>query len=105
MGSSPRPPPPPPWVGDFANLRSISLQDWWDRGKELLKRLALQHCSRAHNDRCFPRSVLSALASHLKGKIDDGSVRLLPVNERVLAQLASLDLTEAERARVRSRVK
>ena len=44
-------------------------------------------------------------ASHLKGKIDDGTVSLLPVYERVLAQLAAFDLTEAEGARIRCRVK
>ena len=51
------------------------------------------------------RSVLSALACHLKGRIDDGVVSLMPVYERVLGQLAAFDLTEAEGARVRSRVK
>lgn len=44
-------------------------------------------------------------ASHLKGKIDDGTVSLLPVYERVLAQLAAFDLTEAEGTRIRSLVK
>lgn len=44
-------------------------------------------------------------ASHLEGKIDDGTVSLLPVYERVLAQLAAFDLTEAEGTRIRSRVK
>ena len=43
-----------------------------------------------------------ALACHLKGRIDDGVVSLMPVYERVLAQLASFDLTEAEGARVHS---
>ena len=36
---------------------------------------------------------------------DDGVVFLMPVYERVLTQLASFDLTEAEGARVRSHVK
>ena len=82
-----------------------SLQDWWDRGKEHLESLAVRHCSGAHSERSLSRSVLSALACHLKGRIDDGVVSLMPVYERVLAQLASFDLTEAERARVRSRFK
>ena len=47
----------------------------------------------------------SALACHLKGKIDDGVVSLMPVYERVVAQLTSFDLTEAEGAWVRSRVR
>ena len=82
-----------------------SFQDWWDRGKEHLKSLALRHCSGAHSERSVSRSVLSALACYLKGRIDDGVVSLMPVYERVLAQLASFYLTEAERGRVRSRVK
>ena len=82
-----------------------SLRHWWDRGKEHLKSLAVRHCSGAHNERSMSRSVLSALACHLKGRIDDGVVSLMPVYERVLAQLASFDLTEAKGRRVRSRVK
>ena len=62
-----------------------SLQDWWDRGKEHLESLAVRHCSGAHNERSLSRSVLSALACHLKGRIDDRVV--------------------SEGARVRSRVK
>ena len=62
-----------------------SLQDWWDRGKEHIKGLAVHHCSGAHNERSLSRSVLSALACQLKGRI----------NDRVVS----------EGARVRSRVK
>ena len=80
-------------------------QDWWDRGKEHLKSLAVRYCSGAHNKRSLSRSVLSALFCHLKGRIDDGIVLLMPVYERVLVQLASFDPTEAEGARVRSRFK
>ena len=78
-------------VGDFwPRWRSrepsfSSLQNWWDRGKEHLKSLAVRHCSGAHNERSLSHSVLSALACHLKGRIDDGVV--------------------SEGARVRSRVK
>ena len=82
-----------------------SLPDWWDRGKEHLKSLAVHHCSGTHNERSLSRSVLSALVCHPKGRIDYGFVSLMPVYERLLAQLASFDLTEAEGARVRSRVK
>ena len=81
------------------------LQNWWDGGKGHLKSLAVRHCSGAHNKRSLSRSVLSALVCHLKGRINDGIFSLMPVYERVLAQLASFDLTEAEGARVRSRVK
>ena len=47
-----------------------TLQHWWDRGKEHLKSLAVRHCSGAHNERYLSRSVLSSLASHLKGRIE-----------------------------------
>ena len=52
-------------------LSFSSLQHWWDRGKEHLKSLAVRHGSDAHNERSLSRSVLSALACHLKGRIDD----------------------------------
>ena len=82
-----------------------SFQHWWDRGKEHLKSRVVRHCSGAHNKRSLSRSVLSAFACHLKGRIDDRVVSRMPVYEQVLAQLPSFDLTEAEGARVRSRVK
>ena len=82
-----------------------SLQHWWDRGKEHLKSLAVCHCSGAHDERSLPCPVLSVLSCHLKRRIDDGVVSLMPVYERALAQLASFDLNEAEGTRVSSRVK
>ena len=47
-----------------------TLQHWWDRCKEHLKRLAVRHCSGAHDERSLSRSVLSALACHLKDRIE-----------------------------------
>ena len=82
-----------------------SLRHWWGRGEEHLKSLAVRHCSGAHNERPLSRSIFSALACHLKSRIDDGVVSLMPVYDLLLAQLASFNLTEAEGARVRSRVK
>ena len=43
-------------------------------------------CSGAHNERPLSRSVLSALACHLKGRIDDGVVSL---RERGFAPVSS----------------
>ena len=83
----------------FSSLRH------WDQGKEHLKSLVVRHCSGAHNERSLSCSVLSALACHLKGRINDGVVSLMPVYEQVLAQLPSFDLTEAEGVQVRSCVK
>ena len=39
--------------------------------------LAVRHCSGAHYERSLSRSVLSALACHLKGRNDDGVVSLM----------------------------
>ena len=65
----------------------------------------VHHYSGAHNESSLWRSVLSALACHLKGRIDDGVLSLMLVYERVLAQLASFDLTDAEGVRICSHVK
>ena len=82
-----------------------SLQDFWDRGKEYLKSLAVRHVSNACNERSLSRSVLSALPRHPKGRVDDGVVSLMPVYKRFLAQLAAFDLAEAAGKRVRSLIK
>ena len=82
-----------------------SLQDSWDRGREHLKSLAVRHVSNARNERSLSRSVLSALARHPKGRVDDGVVSLMPVYKRFLAQLAAFDLAEAAGTWVRSRIK
>lgn len=51
------------------------------------------------------RSLLVTLAAHLKFKIDNGTVSLLDVYERVLGKIAELDRSVAEGARIRSRVR
>lgn len=94
--------------GRFGNLRKVlfsSLSKWWDRGKERIKGIAVQFCCIKSKEKHMSRSLLSNLASHLKFKIDDGLVSLLPVYQNVLAKLASLDLVDAQGAKVRSRVK
>lgn len=82
-----------------------SLSKWWDRGKERIKGIAVQFCCIKSKEKHMSRSLWSILASHLKFKIDDGLVSLLPVYQNVLAKLASLDLVDAQGAKVRSRVK
>ena len=47
---------------------------------------------------------MTALAAHLKAKIDAGTVSLLEVSHRVLGKIADLDQVDAEGARVRSRI-
>jgi len=51
------------------------------------------------------RSTLVSLADHLKFKIDQGHVSLLPIYQGVSAKITSLDLSTAQGAKVRSRIK
>ena len=82
-----------------------SLQLWWDRGKDHIKRLATAFCSKKKTAEGQARALLSGLASHLKAKIDCGSVLLVDTYESVLSRLADFDHLEAEGARVRARVR
>jgi len=77
----------------------------WDRGKEHLKSFAVRHVSNPRNERSLSRSVLSALARHPKGRVDDGVVSLMQVYKQFLAQLAAFDLAEAAGIWVRYRIK
>ena len=82
-----------------------SLSDWWDRGKERIKGIAIEFCNSKSKEKRVSRSLLSTLASHLKFKIDAGQVSLLSVYQNVLAKLAALDLVDAQGAKMRSRIK
>ena len=81
-----------------------SIQEWWERGKSRIKGLAISFCSGRQFERRRSRSVLTALATHLKAKIDAGTVSLLEVYHRVLGRIADLDQVDAEGARVHSRI-
>ena len=81
-----------------------SLLAWWDRGKERIKGIAIKFSTRKKKTETSSRDLLSALANHLRGRIDSGSTSLLDVYERVLARIAALDRHAAEGARVRARV-
>ena len=82
-----------------------SLASWWDRGKALLKGLAISFCRRQSDERRQSRTVLTSLASHLKSLVDAGRVSLLRIFHRVQSQIAQLDRFEAESAKVRSRIR
>lgn len=82
-----------------------SLLAWWDRGKERIKGLAISHCKEKAMHRNLSRTVFVALADHLKSKIDQGHVSLLPIFQNVSSKIAALDLSDARGAKVRSRVK
>ena len=82
-----------------------SLLSWWDRGKERIKGLAINHCKEKVRRQNMSRSVFVALADHLKAKIDQRHVSLLPIYQNVSSKLAGLDLSAAQGAKVRSRIK
>lgn len=82
-----------------------SLQAWWDRGKEKLKGICIRHSQQKATVKDVSRVLLSNLANHLKSKIDLGQVSLLTTYSNVLNQISALDLSDAQGAKVRSRVK
>ena len=65
------------------DFRSIQL--WWDRGKKRLKGLAIAFCSRKKALQERERALLDNLSSHLKAKIDQGSVSFMDIYENVHA--------------------
>lgn len=79
-----------------------SLLEWWDHGKERIKGLAIHFCNEKQSERRQSSSLLLTLATHLKFKIDNGTVSLLDVYERVLGKIAELDHSATEGAHVRS---
>lgn len=82
-----------------------SLLEWWDYGKERIKGLAIHFCNEKQSERRQSSSLLLTLATHLKFKIDNGTVSLLDVYERVLGKIAELDHSATEGAHVRSRIR
>ncbi len=82
-----------------------SLLSWWDRGKERIKGIAIDFSKTRAKNQNVSSSILVALADHLKLKIDYGTVSLLPIYHNVLSKIADLDLSAAQGAKVRSRVK
>ena len=77
-----------------------SLLSWWDRAKERIKGLAISHCKEKAMHRNLSRTVFVALADHLKSKIDQGHVSLLPIFQNVSSKIAALDLSDAWGAKV-----
>lgn len=69
----------------------LSIQNWWDRSKDHIKRLAISCSSRKRFEARKSIDALVALADHLKAKVDYGAVSLLDVYGRVLDQIATLD--------------
>lgn len=81
-----------------------SIQNWWDRGEDHIKRLAISFRSRKKREAHKSRDVMLVLADHLKSKVDYGAVSLLDVYTRVLDEIAALDRSDAIGARVRSKI-
>ncbi len=82
-----------------------SLQKWWDMGKSKVKGLAVAYSSSKKSASLQARTLLSNLASHLKAQLDRGLVSCQDAYVSTLASLAKLDLSDAEAAKVRSRVR
>ena len=82
-----------------------SLQKWWDAGNEKIKGLAVHFSSYKKKASFEARSLLSNLACHLKGKIDSGVVSCHDAYVSTLVSLAKLDPTDAEAAKVCSRIR
>ena len=83
----------------------VSLQAWWDRGKQKLKGICIKHCEQKAKVKDDSHSLLTNLADHLKSKIDLGQVSLLPIYSNVLNQISAFDLSDAQGTKLRSRVK
>ena len=83
----------------------VSLQAWWDRDKEKLKGICIRHSQQKAKVKDVSRVLLSNLANHLKSKIDLVQVSLLGFYLNVLSQISVLDLSDAQGAKVRLRVK
>ena len=80
-----------------------SLQSWWDKGKDHLKGLTINFSSLKSKKQNQIRDLLVSLSQHLKAQIDIGHLSLLDIYESTFSKIASLDLTAAEGARIRSR--
>ena len=83
----------------------LTIQVWWDRGKDEIRGLAVRFCQRKLVDKNMLRSILVNLSTHLKEHIDMGRISFLPVYENVQSRIAAFDLLEAQGARIRSRIK
>ena len=80
------------------------IQFLWDRGKEHIKGLAISFSCQKRSLQEREHSLFVNLATHLKAKIDRGSVSLMDTYENVLARIADFNRLKAEGARVRARV-
>ena len=92
---------------DWSALKTIfhKIQKWWEVGKAKIKRLAISHGAAKKKAADDSRALLDKLAAHLKAQIDVGVVTLLPVYQNVLSQIATIDQSIAEGAKVRPRIR
>ena len=83
----------------------VFLSEWWELGKEKIKELTIEYCSKTVKERRAERALLSRLADHLKLHVDLGRLSCLGPYRSTLAELARFDLEAARGAQVRSRVR
>ena len=81
----------------------LSILSWWDIGKRHIKDLTIQFCSSKAKSRNQDRQRLSARATSLKSRIDNGDTFLFSQYQAILSDLSALDRMDAEAASVRSR--
>ena len=81
------------------------MSEWWDRGKERIKGIAVRFCCTKSRSKNMSTSLLPSLASDFKFKIDSSHVSLLSVYQNVLAELAVIDLADSQGTKVRFTVK
>lgn len=85
--------------------RYSSLSKWWEACKHKIKGLSIKYGIAKSRARSGLHDLLVRLAEHLKAKLDSGNSSVLGPYHSTLANLASLDVKEAQGAQVRSRVR
>ena len=84
--------------------RFPSLAKWWEAGKSRIKGLSVNYCCSKSSEVAVKRD-LSRLATHLKERVDSGSLSLVGPYQSVLQQLATLDVEVAKGAQVRAQAR
>ena len=85
--------------------RFLTLDKWWDKGKNIIKGLTIRYCCVRSSQRSQHRGLLSRLADHLKCRIDAGFISCLGPYCSTLAEIARMDIEVARGAQVRARAR
>ena len=85
--------------------RFSTLAKWGDKGKSIMKGVAIRYCCDRSSRRSQHRSLLSRLADHLKCRVEAGSISCLGPYRSTLAGIARMDIEAARGAQVRTRAR